>query len=141
MDTFWLHKRLPQPSKKHFSAISTAFSAAPRSSWSPQTNKSIPQSKTRDWRRRPTCTTVRPLAVRGIGYLPWGGMTSIRSRVMGGASYSSVRTLHHLACTLRRSEQPQAGDAQTTVCKTCQYLLPTAPVQPMIPTVIPREEA
>lgn len=51
------------------SAINTAFRAAPRSSWSPETNNSKPFSpNTRLLRIRPTCTLFFDEALMGMGY-------------------------------------------------------------------------
>ena len=62
---------LSSPTLLHFlsrSAICTAFSAAPFSSWSPQRKKSRPQSpKTGLARMRPASTSSWPVAVIGMG--------------------------------------------------------------------------
>ena len=49
------------------SAICTAFRAAPLRSWSPAMNRSRPLGWEISSRMRPTRTSSRPLAVKGIG--------------------------------------------------------------------------
>jgi len=53
----------------NFSAICTAFVAAPFRIWSPLTKRSIPRPSSRlmSWRMRPTRTSSCPLASSGMG--------------------------------------------------------------------------